>query len=310
MKPALSSDRRSNLHLVRFALAGASDWALVAIGFALPILWNHPAAWLAAMILIATRQHALVILMHEGAHFHLHPNRRWNDFLSDFFFAYPFFATTAGYRLGHLQHHRHSQTERDPDIRFRSGDANWILPKTRTGFALSLVRAFLWQGMAHTIRGFRFYSRMPEQRTLSAEDSARLKKVIYYVALATVITLTHGWKFYLLLWIVPLLTFFQLFMRLRSLAEHWGLPAEVAFPARSTVPALWERFFFLPHQVSYHAVHHHFPGVPFYALRETHRQLREDPEYRFRDHENRGYFFGDRSVVRDFTTTGVSRVGA
>jgi fatty acid desaturase len=305
-----SPSRRSKSHLVRFGVAAVFDWGLVAVGFALPHVWNTIPVWIAAMVLIATRQHALLILMHEGAHFHLHPNRRWNDLWSDLFFAYPFFATTAGYRLGHLEHHRHSQTERDPDIRFRSEDSNWKLPKTPTEFALSLLRAFLWQGMAHTIRGFRFYSRMPEQKRLARESGVFPKKIAFYLSWIVGLTLVHGWSTFFLLWVVPMLTFFRLFMRLRSLAEHWGLPEDVGYPARSTVPAAWEQFLFLPHQVSFHAVHHHFPGVPFYALRETHSKLRRDPEYRKLDHVNRGYFFGPKSVVRDFTRREVGRVHA
>ena len=56
-------------------------WAVIA---AIVIVYRHyPTAWTfaAAFILIASRQYALLILLHDAFHSLLHPTRRVNDFV-------------------------------------------------------------------------------------------------------------------------------------------------------------------------------------------------------------------------------------
>lgn len=61
----------SRLRPQRALLALIVDWAIIASCFGLALQLPHPLVWLAAAIIIASRQHALLILMHEAAHYRL-----------------------------------------------------------------------------------------------------------------------------------------------------------------------------------------------------------------------------------------------
>ena len=72
--------------------------------------------YLVVITLIAGRQLGLAILMHEGAHGLIANNVRFNNYISQFFCAFPMAVDTYDYRHYHLKHHRYTQTEDDPDL--------------------------------------------------------------------------------------------------------------------------------------------------------------------------------------------------
>ena len=92
------------------------DWGLMIIG--LYIFYTYPSflTFFASLVVIGSRQFALAVLAHDGAHNLLFSNSKINDFMSQWFCAYPIFQDNRVYRPYHLKHHRFTETENDPDL--------------------------------------------------------------------------------------------------------------------------------------------------------------------------------------------------
>src|SRR6266403_445901 len=73
----------------RWVLAAACEWGTILALMWLCDTWPHPLLWVTAIILIGSRQHALAVLVHDGAHFLVNRSRRCNDRLSNYLAAYP-----------------------------------------------------------------------------------------------------------------------------------------------------------------------------------------------------------------------------
>ena len=68
-----------------------------------------------AMAVIASRQHALMVLTHEGIHKRLSRSVWLNDGLARYVAGFPVFISLAKWRFIHLYHHQYTQTAEDPD---------------------------------------------------------------------------------------------------------------------------------------------------------------------------------------------------
>lgn len=87
--------------------------------------------------------------------------------------------------------------------------------------------------------------------------------------------LLWGWLPYLL-WLVALATTFQLFLRIRNIAEHACTTTGSEDPfthARTTYAGLLARATVAPYWVNFHSEHHLFMGVPCYSLPRAHALL-------------------------------------
>jgi len=87
--------------------------------------------------------------------------------------------------------------------------------------------------------------------------------------------LIWGWLPYAL-YLLALATTFQLFLRIRNIAEHACTTTGSDDPfthARTTYAGLWERATVAPYWVNYHSEHHLFMGVPCYSLPLAHALL-------------------------------------
>jgi fatty acid desaturase len=84
-----------------------------------------------------------------------------------------------------------------------------------------------------------------------------------------------GWTPFLL-WIVALASTFQLFLRVRNIAEHACTTTGSDDPfthARTTYAGWIERATVAPYWVNFHSEHHLFMGVPCYSLPRAHALL-------------------------------------
>ena len=249
-----------------------SMWSQVILAFILYILFPNLITFFISAIIIAAKQFQMVVFMHDGAHGLIFKNRKLNDLASQWLCAYPVMTDTIPYRKVHSQHHKFTDTEKDP--------------------ALSLTAAFptSWKSLARKfirdltgVAGFRRYS----AALLSAwgnEDSI-FKSFSRFVSKLRGFFLTnlaifgilfifgYGWL-YLFLWWVPMLTFFSLFYRIRSITEHSGLKGSDDFTfTRTTLVPWYLRYFLAPLNVNYHIEHHLFTFCPWYNLPKAHRFL-------------------------------------
>jgi fatty acid desaturase len=248
------------------AAAWAYDWraGLLVTPFVLAILGG--------------RQLGLSILMHDGAHGLLHPDRKTNNWLGQ----WPTGAATGSdlhaYRAYHLTHHKFTQQAEDPDLALSAP-----FPTSRDSLRRKFFRdltgqTFYKQRRAQfpvALRGAQFM--LTSQSGDGAKTAARTVErfLLVQTILLAISLVVWGWTPFLL-WLTALATTFQLFLRIRNIAEHACTPTGSGDPfthARTTQAGVIARMTVAPYWVNYHSEHHLFMGVPCYNLAATHRLL-------------------------------------
>jgi fatty acid desaturase len=140
---------------------------------------------------------------------------------------------------------------------------------------------------------------IPEKTTL-------LTILTYYslvlAALTWLTLLTGVWAgvYFLLLWILPLLTSFPCFMFLRQFVQHGNCDQGRFTNTRVFLVDPLIDFAVFPFGQQYHLPHHLFASVPHYRLRELHELLLRFHEYRSAAVVASGYFLrrpGHSSVI-------------
>ncbi|MEL6844349.1 MAG: fatty acid desaturase family protein, partial [Bacteroidota bacterium] len=265
---------------LRHAADIALNWAIVIITAILCQQYFSVLTYLAALIIIGARVHALAILMHDATHFRFLKNKKWNDLLTNYFCMYPIFSSIEGYRVNHLRHHQNLNTEDDPDWFAKLGRKDFTFPKSKREFVLTLLSYFLLiKGLSDALWIFGRIKKQHKPKNTSFKT--KLPVILFYVLLITILSLSGGWYYYLIYWVVPYFSTFFMFQYIRSVAEHFGeLEYDHLLTSTRSVRAHFvERFFFAPHQVSFHLEHHLYPGVPYYNLPKLHALLMEDSFY-------------------------------
>ncbi len=267
------------------------NWLIIIGTILLCEAFFNPITYFLAVLLIGARMHALAILMHDAAHYRFLPSRKWNDAVTNWLTMFPLFTTIAVYRQNHLNHHRHLNTEDDPDWVAKLTKREFTFPKTKREFVLTVLSyLFLVQGAKDAIWFLKRFQ-APAKKGKPQEKSERL---IFTVLLVVLLTLTGGWKLYLFYWVVPYLSTFFMMQYIRSVAEHFGdLEYEDDLSHSRTVKPHWiEKILIAPHHVGYHLEHHLYAGVPFYHLPDLHDALMKNEAYREKAHITHGYVRG------------------
>ena len=286
-------------------------WLVVALAaFGGAVAWDYH--WLAGLLvtpfvlaILGGRQLGLAILMHDGAHGLLHPNRKLNNWLGEWPSGAAVGSDLQSYRAYHLTHHRFTQQPEDPDLGlsapFPTSSASLWRKVVRdlTGQTFYKQRASQFRMAARglgallrgtsmepakrtTVAGTPFNKQAQSSNGLGPSDAAGIavaKTVGRFlgvqIILLTISLLTWGWTPYLL-WLAALATTFQLFLRIRNIAEHACTTTGSDDPfthARTTYANILERTTVAPYWVNYHSEHHLFMGVPCYNLTRAHRLL-------------------------------------
>lgn len=255
----------------------AREWLFILVPILLCIQYWNPVFYLAVVIWIGARQHALGILMHEGTHYRITKNRVLNELIGHVFLAFPTLGTMSGFRATHFAHHRSPNTEDDPDWTYRHGE-EWRFPKSRMALYGMLIRDALGFNSAE-------YPKLGRRYAAAARHSIwiTLGRIVSYV-----VVLGIFYHFRLLwavglYWAVPFLTTHKIIMRIRNISEHHGGPEYGDHPyreTRTTIPSWWERLLIAPLNVNYHLEHHLCPSVPFYNLPRLHQELLKNDVFR------------------------------
>ncbi len=307
--PEMIEDVRafSQVNNWKAAAAIARQWAIIAATIAATIYLHHWAAYAVAVFIIASRQHTLVVIMHDATHYRLFTNRTANDLISDLFCAFPQGISTLGYRLEHLPHHGGLNTEDDPYYRMFQDDEVWQFPKSRlAALRVFLADLFIWN-LPRNLTMWRRWAPISlwwRHRTDPKLASRCLRDAIlssvYHVSIVATVIWFNVWQYYLLLWALPALTFFMLFVRLRWISEHTFRPATGEVRDTRHVPAtLFERMIVAPLNINYHIAHHLYTSVPFYNLPALHKRLLDEPHYAAEARSYSSYFSSRDSVFSE-----------
>ncbi len=235
------------------------------------IIWvaislHNPFIYIAAFALMGRAHAQFASLMHESAHRLLFANKTINDFVGRWLLGYPSFVNTDGYRFVHMAHHREEFGPNEPDIPLY---ANY--PISRQSFRRKLLRDSVG------ITGVRL---MRDQFAVLFQGDSRsrntqIKILAVQIAIFTVLAaIGHPW-IYFGLWLLPFLTVWRVINRLRSIAEHGGLRADVdrRITTHSVRQATVTRFAIVPYNIGWHLAHHVDSGIPFRSLPAYHREL-------------------------------------
>ena len=274
----------------------AHAWFVIAAAMMLVCWWPNPLSFLIACAVIGGRQLGLAILMHDAAHRLLFDSPRLNDFVGKYLCGAPIGADIKLYRPYHLQHHRNTQTERDPDLELSA--------------PFPISKASLRRKVRRDLLGVTGYQRRLAQFRQGMGNGPVLDRTLrlwraewpfftFNAALALVLTISAGFWVYLLLWLVPLITWYQLASRIRNIAEHAVVgPADDPLRnTRTTLARWWERVLWAPYWVNYHLEHHLLIYCPCWKLPLLHRWLVEA------GHSNRMELaFGYGEVLRRATS--------
>ncbi|MGC8534292.1 MAG: fatty acid desaturase family protein [Rhizomicrobium sp.] len=249
-------------------------WAVIAAAMTLYAAWPNPLTFVAAVVVIGSRQLGLAILMHDAAHGVLTANSWLNDRLSQIFCAWPVFSDTVAYRHYHMIHHRRTQQPDDPDLHLSAK-----FPITTASFRRKLWRDLSGQtGFKQRKAQFRNALGKPGM-SLSARWShfrrRMAKMLVANLVLLLILSAVGKPQYYLMFWLLPLLTWQQVVTRIRNIAEHAMVPDndDVMRNARTTYAGILARAFLAPYWVNYHVDHHLLFYVPCYNLPKLHRLL-------------------------------------
>lgn len=279
------------------------DWMVIALAWYVGRAGTGAVVYLIVVVVIASRQHALAVLMHDVCHGRLLRNQKAAEWVSDLFLAFPLFIRTAQFRLTHLAHHRYLNSDWDPDLAVkRMSPGDWTFPMSRPRLCILLCRDLLGNGLIQNFRRILRFSGMSGGLKAPAGTSAKLMRVAYYVLAVFAITRAGLWLEFLVFWLVPMMTVLPFTLRLRSIADHFGLVDDRSelTSARNMLLPWWERFLIAPHNISVHLVHHLFPSIPYHNLLDAHRFLGTLELYERQAPSSRTFFgFGRGSLLRD-----------
>ena len=250
---------------------------IIAVYLRFPSPWTYPIVF----VLIASRQYALLILMHDAFHMLLHPSRRINDYVAAILIAAPCGSAYWSSRLAHLEHHRRLGEHGDPEFFLHC-----VGPPSDKRSLRAFVRHFIL--LISGRQAFYTHFSTTETSKVSRHQWFSIMPRLLRVAGAQCVLLSlfaaaGSWTSYLTLWVLPLGTLAVLFNGLRAFCDHANPsdePGDRVHRLVSYVSTSIERFFVAPFHMNYHAEHHLFPYVPHYNLPDLRRKLIASPEHR------------------------------
>ncbi len=255
-------------------LCVAHAWIVIGMAMAVYAIWPNPLTFIGAVIVIGGRQLGIAILQHDAAHGVLTRTKWLNEFVGQWFCAYPVMGNMVTYRHYHLQHHRQTQQPDDPDLGLSAP-----FPITRASYRRKFIRDITGQtGLKQRKQQFLYSLGKPGEplvaraktywRRLGPQTLAQL----ILLGLMSAFGKSH---YYLMFWVLPNITWHMVITRIRNIAEHAVVPDDNdAFRnARTTYASWFERMILAPYWVNYHVDHHLLFYVPCYNLPKLHALL-------------------------------------
>jgi len=256
------------------AYALLRDWSIILVTITIGLHWWSMPMALAAVCVIASRQHAILVLYHDGVHGLVAGNSRVNDFIVNLSVGVPVLLPLHMYRALHQSHHLHLGEAIDPErvVLYRGQPWNYR-PLSAGPLALQIAGDVLaWNGIAMI---FRYFFEIRRGGALVLPRTRWYPELIgqYAVFLGAWLIAFHSWPqataHAALLWFLPYLTLTQLLQKIRSFAEHAS--KEAVENGRSGLSCSWApgllgRITIWPYNINYHREHHLRADIPWNLL--------------------------------------------
>ncbi len=267
-------------------LALATDYLVIAASIYACVVFG----WIAypfAVLIIGSRQRAFATMTHEASHGTLAKNRRLNNILGSYLSGYLIGMLFDAYKQSHVQSH-HAQfgsEENDADYRYMIDMGVYDnCPQSQYTWNILVKPLFLMNVPKYL--GYLVRDRL---LAVSSEEGARegIRLLIFWAVLLTVIIQAGFLMEFVLYWVIPFLTAFQVLGWYIELSEHAPMmETKLDIHMSRNRNSHWlERMLTGLHGESYHLAHHLWARVPFWKLPELIAILREDSAYR--EHDDR-----------------------
>lgn len=249
-------------------------WMVIFTAIGLAVYFNSIWFNMAAILIIATRQNVLGLLIHEQAHC-LGFKSKPGDLLVNIFAAYPMLILTVeGYSKVHLAHHRFYFNDNDPDLQRKTGP-EWTFPMPKNRLLKLFAKDLFGLNLLAFIKGKKAAKdNMQFNRPWLAPSWLRSA---FYLLIIALLTWTGSWPVFLLYWLLPLISVFQVIVRIGALCEHQYIPYAEVIDSSPIIELSWWENMLLPNlNFNLHAYHHFCPGIAFNNLPEAHAIFRHE----------------------------------
>lgn len=296
----ITVSKLSKLRPVISLLAIVFEWFLIGLSIFIHQQFQNPIVYFFVWIIISTRLYALYSLLHEAIHFLLLDNRRLNDIIARVFLAFPLAISLKEMRINHFKHHKHLQTEKDPEMH-HSQYKEFQFPHEIKTFIFIFIKDL-------TGINFAFYRLKKLKQNVkymfasTVSNAVKLKFItqLFLVSGLVMSLYFSGYlNFLILYWLVPYATLYQALNRLRLFTEHFNIQGRNAQQTRTVYAPFIEKFFLAPYNLGFHCEHHLYPYVPFYRLTQLHLLLKSDPDCRNKIFIDYGYKNVIKSCIKD-----------
>jgi fatty acid desaturase len=272
------------------------EYVSIAIIIGLNIMFPNPWFYIPSIMIIGSRMHGLLILMHDAAHYKFCNNKKLNDLICNIAITFPLFVNLYHWRSVHFAHHRDTGGEEDPDWMGYVNHPDYNLPmKTRKlllilgqhMFGIKYLVVFLSTRHSLTYKiKYMISSFFDPGRVGSARIDGQtpsyfsLAQKIFlacsYIVCISLIIYFGLLKVFLLFWIAPLFLWTHFITKLRSYTEHCGLEHTGCYENTRTMYVNWFDIIFLGYSwnVGLHIDHHLFPSIPSYRLHKFHKIIK------------------------------------
>ena len=256
-------------------------------------LWLTPDNWLVkipALIIYGFSLAAMFAVVHECGHRTAFANNRLNDIVAWWGGVLSGYNSTF-YRRYHKWHHRYTRIEgKDPELEdpqpsnlfeyiAEISGYNWWLGKLKTHYRVATENLDNMPYIAENVGK-------------EVINSTRLQLAVYGVAIAFSIAARQPW--FITYWLIPLAVG-QPILRFILLAEHTGCTKDNNRLANTRTTLTWFPLRMMMWNMPFHAEHHLYPSMPFYALPKAHQELKEHFEV-----VDNGYLKVNRNIIKNF----------
>ena len=259
--------------------------ALAVVGVLPALLDMTVGTVLWAFLVVPLAAHGFAILSHDAVHYRLFSSRRLNDIVGRGC-GLVIGVSMCTYRVVHRLHHNHLyDRDLDPDLALMAGYPRgklYLFKKLAIDFTGITAYKNYSYFMGRPAKNAETNKRIrplddtsPKLRNEARQD--RILVAVFHLTMLALAIASGLWLQYLLLWFLPLVTVFQVILRLRAVLEH-GAVTDYSSPltaSRTNLCPAPVRWLLFPHQVNYHVEHHIYPSVPHYNLPACHQACRD-----------------------------------